>query len=140
MFASLLSRWFSRLVLRRARVAGHGPGSEATAGRRAAGLVIRVRGDAGPRQAGPLLAALLAPAAMRAPVVTLDLSGLRSVSRLALSVLASYRRSVLRRGGRLRLLPGLQPRTRASFEGAGLLELFADGGEAAPSRQAALAG
>jgi anti-anti-sigma factor len=104
------------------------------------GLVIHVRGEGGVRQAGPLLAGLLAPSALSAPAVALDLSGLRSISCLALGVLVSYRRSVVRRGGRLRLLPVLQPAVREPFERAGLLELFGDVGEAPPPRPMALAG
>jgi anti-anti-sigma factor len=150
MFASLFSRWFSGPAAaaapapapapRRARAAGPEPGVKVLASRTPDGLVIHVRGDAGVRQAGPLLAGLLAPSAMNAAAVGLDLSGLRSLSCLALGVLVSYRRSVVRRGGRLRLLPGLRPAVREAFERAGVFELFGDAGEATPPRPVALAG
>jgi anti-anti-sigma factor len=86
--------------------------------------VIRVKGEAGVGTAGALLDGLLASAACRSAVVTLDLSELRSISSLAMGVLAAYRRGVLRAGGRVRLAEGLQPAVKAALARAELLELF----------------
>ena len=66
------------------------------------GMVLRVKGEALDECAGALLDGLFAPATRR-PVVTLDLSELRSISCLARGVLVGYCRSVVRRGGRVRL-------------------------------------
>ena len=52
--------------------------------------VIRVKGEAGVGTAGALLDDLLAPAACRSAVVTLDLSELRCISSLAMGVLVAY--------------------------------------------------
>jgi anti-anti-sigma factor len=87
-------------------------------------LVIRVKGEAGVGSAGALLDRLLANAAGRPASVTLDLSELRSVSPLALGVLAAYRRSVVRAGGRVRLAVGLQPAVKEALARAELLHLF----------------
>jgi hypothetical protein len=56
--------------------------------------------------------------------VTLDLSELRSISRLAMGVLRAYRRWVVRTGGRVRLAGGLQPAVREALKRAKLLDLF----------------
>jgi anti-anti-sigma factor len=88
------------------------------------GVVIRLGGDAGVGVAGELLDGLLAPAARRPAVVTLDLSELRSISCLAVGVLAAYRRGVVRNGGRVLLAGPLQPAVKASLVHTGLLELF----------------
>jgi anti-anti-sigma factor len=137
MLASLFSRWMSRPA---ASPPPPAPGLEVTVRGTPDGVRIRVRGEADDRQAGPLQADLLDPAALRAEAVTLDLSGLRSLSGLALSVLAAYRGGVGRRGGRVRLLPQLQPEVRAALERAGVLELFADGGAASARRPSGAAG
>jgi anti-anti-sigma factor len=106
------------------------------------GMVIRVRGEARVECAGALLDGLLAPAARYPTVVTLDLSELRSISCLAMGVLVGYRRSVVRRGGRVRLAGELQPAVRESLVRASLLDLFetrADAGQA-PSHQGPIRG
>jgi anti-anti-sigma regulatory factor len=59
--------------------------------------------------------------------VTLDLSELRSLSCLAMGVLVSYRRGVVRNGGQVRLRPDLQAPVRDALQRAGLLELFGEG-------------
>jgi anti-anti-sigma factor len=151
MFASLFSRWFSSpapaepaapapAIPRRAPAADREPGITVLVSRAADGLVIHVRGDGGVRQSGALLAGLLVPAALQAPVVALDLSELSSISCLAMGVLVSFRRSVVRRACRVRLLPGLRPQVREALDRAGLLELFGEGGEAALPQPVALAG
>ena len=62
-----------------------------------------VKGEALDECAGALLDGLFAPTARPPSVVTLDLSELRSISSLARGVLVGYCRSVVRRGGRVRL-------------------------------------
>jgi anti-anti-sigma factor len=88
------------------------------------GLVIHVRGEAGVGSAGALLDGLLAPAARRPAVVTLDLSELRCISSLAMGVLVAYRRGVVRAGGRVRLAEPLQPPVREALARAEVLDLF----------------
>ena len=87
-------------------------------------LVLRIKGEAHPAGVGALLAGLLAPTACRPALVTLDLSELRGISCLAMGVLVSYRRSVVRRGGRVRLAEPLQPAVREALARAELLDLF----------------
>jgi anti-anti-sigma factor len=96
-------------------------------------LVIQIAGEAGVAQAGALAAALLRLSARRAPLVTLDLSRLSFLSSLALGALVSYRRGVVRAGGRVRLAAAVQGPVRESLERAELLTLFGppEGGEAA---------
>jgi anti-anti-sigma factor len=89
------------------------------------GLIIRIEGVASVNQAGPLLYGLLSAAARRPPVVTLDLSELHFLSSLALGVLVTYRGSVVRGGGQIRLAEELQPAVHAALAEAGVLELFA---------------
>jgi anti-anti-sigma factor len=99
----------------------------------AGGLVIRLEGEARVECAGALLDALFAPAARRAGVVTLELSELRSVSCLALSVLRAYRRGILRSGGQVRLTGVLRPAVQGSLIRAGLFDLFATSADAGPA-------
>jgi anti-anti-sigma factor len=87
-------------------------------------MVIRVKGEATVKAADALLSGLLAPAARRPAVVTLDLSELRSISCLAMGVLVAYRRGVVRAGGRVRLAEGLQPAVKEALARAELLGLF----------------
>jgi anti-anti-sigma regulatory factor len=86
-------------------------------------MVIRVKGEARAECAGALLDGLLA-AGRRPALVTLDLSELRSVSRLALGVLAAYCRGVVRTGGRVRLAGLLHPAVNESVARAELLDLL----------------
>jgi anti-anti-sigma factor len=92
--------------------------------RTANGLVIQVKGEASAHSAGALLSGLLAPAACRPTLVTLDLSELASISSLAMGVLVGFRRGVIRTGGRVRLAEGLQANVREALEQAGLVALF----------------
>jgi anti-anti-sigma factor len=66
--------------------------------------------------------------------VTLDLSELRFISSLAMGVLVTFRRSVVRTGGRVRLAEGFQPAVKEALTRAGLLDLFATDAGRAPSR------
>ena len=100
------------------------PGVEVITSQAGDGLVIRVRGEAGVERAGALLDGLLAPAARRPAVVTLDLSELRGISCLAMGVLVAYRRGVVLAGGRVRLAESLQPSVKESLARAGVLDLF----------------
>jgi anti-anti-sigma factor len=117
------------------------PGVEVITGQAGDDLVIRVKGNAGVGSAGALLDGLLAPAARRPAVVTLDLSELRCISSLAMGVLVAYRRGVVRAGGRVRLAESLQPPVKEALARAEVLDLFeptAGAGEA-PGHQAASA-
>jgi anti-anti-sigma factor len=99
---------------------------------------MRVKGEAREDCAGALLAGLLAPA--RHPTaVTLDLSELRSISCLAMSVLVAYRRSVLRTGGRVRLARELLPAVKEVLTRAKLFDLFETAAGPAPGRRECLA-
>jgi anti-anti-sigma regulatory factor len=136
MLASLFAGWFARPA---EYAAPRAPRPSAAAvqvevSRAADGMVIRVKGEARAECAGALLDGLLAPA-RRPAVVTLDLSELRSVSRLALGVLAAYRRSVVRTGGRVRLAGVLQPAVNESPVRAELFDLF-ETSAAGPSARA----
>jgi anti-anti-sigma regulatory factor len=65
--------------------------------------------------------------------VTLDLSGLTSISSLAMGVLVSYRRGVVRAGGRVVLAEGLQPAVREALARAELFDLFENANAAQPT-------
>src|SRR5262245_11625890 len=110
MLTSLLAGWFARPAECAAPRAPRHPAAavQVAVSRTAVGMVIRVKGEARAECAGALLDGLLA-AGRRPALVTLDLSELRSVSRLALGVLAAYRRGVVRAGGRVRLAGVLHP-------------------------------
>jgi anti-anti-sigma factor len=87
-------------------------------GERANEVVVRLQGEGGYLEAGGLVAALLPLSARRPRLVTFDLSGLRSLSLLALGALVRYRRGAVRAGGRVRLT-ALQPNVREVVEQAG---------------------
>jgi anti-anti-sigma factor len=93
-------------------------------------MVIRIKGEGRVDSAGPLLDALLAPAARRPAVVTLDLSELRFISSLAMGVLVGFRRSIVRSGGRVCLAEGLQPAVEQALTQTRLLDLFEAAGDA----------
>src|SRR5262245_43724803 len=138
MFSSLLAGWSARppacaapgdrrRVVAPAPPAPRGP-RPSTGGatlkvavtQNADGMVIRVKGEARVECVGVLLDGLLSPG-RRSAVVILDLSDLRSISWLAVGVLAAYRRSVVRTGGQMRLAGVLQPPVKESL---GRSELF----------------
>jgi anti-anti-sigma factor len=56
----------------------------------------------------------------RPGVVILDLSELHFISLMAVGILAAYRRSVVRTGGRLRLTRVMQPAVKEALARAGL--------------------
>jgi anti-anti-sigma factor len=93
-------------------------------------VVVRIAGEAGYRLADPLTAALLRLTAGPPKLVTLDLSELTFICSLAMGVLVSFRRGVIRRGGRVRLGTTLQEPVREALDRAGLLGLFASAGPA----------
>jgi anti-anti-sigma factor len=95
-----------------------------TASQTADGIVIRVKGEARTEFAGVLRDGLLTAVARRPAVVTLDLSELQFISRLALGVLVWFRHGVVRSGGRVLLADEIQPAVREILERAGLLALF----------------
>jgi anti-anti-sigma factor len=90
-------------------------------------VVVHLAGEAGFRLAEPLMAALLGLSAQRSIRVVLDLSELHFLSSLAMGVLVTFRRGVVRRGGRVRLASTLQEPVREALDRAGLLALFASG-------------
>jgi anti-anti-sigma factor len=87
-------------------------------------VVVRVVGEATAASAGALHDGLLAAVNRRPAVVTLDLTELRCISSLALDVLATYRRDVVRWGGRVRLAGALQPAVHEALARTKLLYLF----------------
>ncbi len=151
MITSHLMRWFGRRTYRdtptcppivapvlpthRApRRAAQVPTVKVTMNQTAEDMIIRVEGEARVESAGALLAGLLAPAASRPAVVTLDLSELRSISCLAMGVLVAYRRGVVRTGGRVRLAKELQPAVHEALVRAELLGLFESTADVGPEK------
>ena len=141
MFTAQLRRWFSRPAEREApterpqvasavpaRRSPHSlavvPGVEVAVEKTPDGISIRVKGEARVDCVDGLLDSLLAPAASRPPVVTLDLSELRCISSIAVGVLVAYRRGVVRAGGQVRLAKGLQPAVYKALARAELFEVF----------------
>jgi anti-anti-sigma regulatory factor len=88
-----------------------------------AGPLIQIKGNARAECAGALLAELLVSKHWPA-MVTLDLSELDSISGMALSVLAAYRRSVVRTGARVRLTGVLRPAVWAALARTEMLDWF----------------
>jgi anti-anti-sigma factor len=86
--------------------------------------VVRVTGEVGVREADDLEAALLHLCARRPRLVSLDLSGVGSLSYLGVGVLVTYCRGVVRAGGRVRLAVALQGPVREALERARLLPLL----------------
>jgi anti-anti-sigma factor len=97
-------------------------------------MIVRVKGEATFETAAGLLDCLCAASALHPAIVTLDLSELRFISTLAMGVLVTYRRGVLRWGGRVLLTQQLQPAVQEALARAELLDLF----ETAASPQKAL--
>jgi anti-anti-sigma factor len=87
-------------------------------------VIVRLTGEAGIRQVDELNAALLGLSAYRPTSVLLDLSGLSFLSSLAMGVLVSFRRGIVRAGGQVRLAPAPQEPVREALDRAGLLALF----------------
>jgi anti-anti-sigma regulatory factor len=87
-------------------------------------MAVRVAGQASIGLADELASTLLWVSVRRPPLVTLDLSGLSHLSCLAMGALVTFRRGVVRAGGRVRLAAALQGSVRESLERAGLLALF----------------
>jgi anti-anti-sigma factor len=87
-------------------------------------LVVRVTGEASFRLADDLAIALLRLSARRPQRIALDLSGLSFVSSLAMGVLVTFRRAVVRAGRRVRLAGSLQEPVREALARAELLPLF----------------
>jgi anti-anti-sigma factor len=97
---------------------------EVAAGQVIGEVVVRLAGEAGFRQADELSTALLGLNALRPSLVILDLSGLHTVSCLTMGVLVTFRRGIVRAGGRVHLTRDLQEPVREALERAGLLALF----------------
>jgi anti-anti-sigma factor len=98
----------------------------------AAGVEVRLRGQAGVLEADALEAVLLRLAARRPACVILELSKLDSISSLAMGLLVAYRRGAVRAGGRVCLAADLQPGVRDALDRAGLMSLFEDVGTTKP--------
>ena len=88
------------------------------------GLIVRVKGEATIQCAGALLDGLLVATAQRPAVVTIDLAELRFISSLAMGLLVTYRRGVMRWGGRVRLVPNIHRSVHEALARAELLDLF----------------
>jgi anti-anti-sigma factor len=97
---------------------------QVTIGARDGEALVRIAGDVSVRSASVLEARLLPLSARWPHLVTLDLSELRCVSALGLGVLATFRHGVVRAGGRVRIMPALQPRVCEMLEATGLTTLF----------------
>ena len=92
-------------------------------------VVVRVAGKGCVAQADALAAGLLGLSARRPALLTLDLSGLNCLSCLSMGVLVTFRRGLVRAGGRVRLAASLQESVRAALERAGLFDLFGSPGQ-----------
>jgi anti-anti-sigma factor len=143
LFSSVFAAWFSRGAEGSDRPPIDAPARPSSAAvqvevsEAADGVVIRVNGEARAECAGALLDGLLAPAARRPAVVTLDLSRLRSVDCLAAGVLAAYRRGVVRSGGRVRVAGVVQPAVKEPLARTDLIDLFVASADAGPVPQEA---
>jgi anti-anti-sigma factor len=98
----------------------------------AAGVEVRLRGQAGVLEADALDAVLRPLAARRPAWVVFELSKLESLSSLAMGVLVAYRRAAVRAGARVGLAADLQPGVREALDRAGVRSLFEDVGPAKP--------
>ena len=107
---------------------GRGPRLEVGVTEGPAETIVRLAGPGCVGQADALTAGLLGLSARRPALLTLDLSGLRCLSCLTLGVLVTFRRGVVRRGGRVGLAAALQEPVRAALERAGLLALLSSAG------------
>jgi anti-sigma B factor antagonist len=89
----------------------------------AQGVVVRLDGKADMLTVDRMQFALGRLLARRVPLAVLDLSGLVFLASLAIAVLVTFRRDLLRRGGRVRLA-GIRPEIHECFQVAGLADLF----------------
>jgi anti-anti-sigma regulatory factor len=89
-----------------------------------AGVVVRVRGEAGVAGARALEAALTRLIVWRPPSVTFEFAELRLLSSLAMRALVDFHRAAVRAGCRVGLAPDLHPAVRAALDRAGLMSLF----------------
>jgi anti-anti-sigma factor len=85
---------------------------------------VHLAGEAGVKQTGDLEAALLRISARRPRLVTLDLSGLKFISCLAMSVLVTFRYGAVRTGSKVRMAAPLRESVRQALQRCGLLALF----------------
>jgi anti-anti-sigma factor len=88
------------------------------------GVVVLLRGEAGIAESRLLQTFLTRLTARRLPRVTFDLSGLLSLSSLAMGVLTGYRHAAVRLGARVCLTPDLTPAVREALERAELMDNF----------------
>lgn len=87
-------------------------------------VTVYISGEAGIGGVDDLAAGMLSVCAWRPKLVTLDLGGLRFISSLGMGALVTFRRAIVRAGGRVRLAYPLQESVRDSLVRADLLALF----------------
>jgi anti-anti-sigma regulatory factor len=95
--------------------------------------VVALRGEAGIAEAAHLEASLAQLVARRPAGVIFDLSELRTLSSLAMGVLATYHYTATRAGVRVRRATALQPAVRDALDRAKLIDLFEAAGSAGPA-------
>jgi anti-anti-sigma factor len=108
------------------------PGPSPSAGSRiaveisesAAETLVRIKGDARVAEAALLEARLRGIQAIQKAQVVFDLSELNFISSLAMGVLVTCRRGIIRNGGRVRFVPKLTEFVQTALGHAGLLEMF----------------
>jgi anti-sigma B factor antagonist len=89
----------------------------------AQGVVVRLNGKVDMLTVDRMQSALGQLLARRVPLAVLDLSGLVFLASLAMAVLVTFRRDLLRGGGRVRLT-GVRPEIHECFRVTGLADLF----------------
>lgn len=86
-------------------------------------VIVRLRGEVGPRQADRLDAALSQISEARPRLVVVDLSGLVFLSSLGMGALLAFRHALARRGGHVRLR-GAREEVRLTLRRSHLHKIF----------------
>jgi anti-anti-sigma factor len=87
-------------------------------------VIVMLGGEAGIAEVGTLEDSLLPLSTWSPKSVTFDLTELRFISSLALSVLVDFQQAEFRRGVTVRLASDIQPNVRELLRITGVLELF----------------
>jgi anti-sigma B factor antagonist len=87
------------------------------------GLIIKVTGDAGVENVATLEGELTKLSVAKPPLVVFDLSGLDFIASLGMGALMSFRKTVARNGGTVRIAAA-KPAVLDAFKRAALKELF----------------
>jgi anti-anti-sigma factor len=87
------------------------------------GLIIKVTGDAGVENVATLEAELTKLMVSKPPLVVFDLTGLDFIASLGMGALMSFRKTVARNGGTVRIAAA-KPAVLDAFKRAALKELF----------------